>query len=66
MTEDGKKTLFEEPAWNSMMSFQLKLNALILSKAKAILFVPDPKSGFRSLRRIKSGNCRLYRFKNES
>jgi hypothetical protein len=49
MSEDGKKSLFEEPQWNSAMSFQLKINALILSKAKAILFVPDPKSGFRSL-----------------
>ena len=49
MSEDGKKSLFEEPGWNSAMSFQLKINALIQSKAKAILFVPDPKSGFRSL-----------------
>lgn len=49
MSEDGKKSLFEEPEWNSAMSFQLKINALIQSKAKAILFVPDPKSGFRSL-----------------
>jgi hypothetical protein len=49
MSEDGKKSLFEEPEWNSLMSFQLKINALILSKAKAILFVPDPKSGFKSL-----------------
>jgi hypothetical protein len=49
MSEDGKKSLFEEPQWNSSMSFQLKINALILSKAKAILFVPDPKSGLWSL-----------------
>jgi hypothetical protein len=49
MSEDGKKTRFEEPEWNSIMSFQFKINALILSKAKAILFVPDPKSGFKSL-----------------
>jgi hypothetical protein len=49
MSEDGKKSLFEEPEWNSAMSFQLKINALIQSKAKAILFVPDPKSGFTSL-----------------
>ena len=49
MSEDGKKSLFEEPEWNSARSFQLKINALIQSKAKAILFVPDPKSGFRSL-----------------
>ena len=49
MSEDGKKSLFEEPEWSSPMSFQLKINSLILSKAKAILFVPDPKSGFKSL-----------------
>lgn len=49
MSEDGNKSRFEEPEWNSLMSFQLKINALILSKAKAILFVPDPKSGFKSL-----------------
>jgi Zn-dependent M28 family amino/carboxypeptidase len=49
MSADGKKSLFEEPEWNSVMSFQLKLNALIGSKAKAILFVPDPKSGYNSL-----------------
>jgi hypothetical protein len=49
MSEDGRNSLFEEPEWNSIMSFQLKLNALVLSKAKAVLFVPDPKSGFNSL-----------------
>lgn len=49
MSSDGTKSLFDEPEWNSQMSFQLKINALILSKAKAILFVPDPKSGFKSL-----------------
>jgi hypothetical protein len=49
MSSDGIKSLFDEPEWNSQMSFQLKINALILSKAKAILFVPDPKSGFKSL-----------------
>jgi hypothetical protein len=39
MSEDGKKSLFEEPQWNSAMSFQLKINALILSKPKAILYL---------------------------
>jgi hypothetical protein len=48
MSEDGKKSQFEEPDWISEQSFQMKLTALILSKAKAILFVPDPKSGFQS------------------
>jgi hypothetical protein len=55
MSEDGKKSLFEEEEWSSVMSFQLKINALVLSKAKAILFVPDPKSGFRSLEESSQG-----------
>jgi hypothetical protein len=45
---DGKTHVFEEPEWYSGMNFQSKLTTLILSKAKAILFVPDPKSGFGS------------------
>ena len=49
MTEDGKKSRFEEPEWNSEMSFQLKLMALMALKPKAVLIVPDPKSGFQSL-----------------
>ena len=48
MSEDGKKSQFEEPDWSSEQSFQMKLTTLILSKAKAILFVTDPKSGFQS------------------
>lgn len=48
MSEDGKKCLFMEPSWISEMSFQIKLTTLILSKAKAILIVSDPKSGFKS------------------
>jgi hypothetical protein len=49
MSEDGKKSLFQEPEWNGRMSFQLKLPAMLNLKAKAILFVPDPKSGFASI-----------------
>jgi hypothetical protein len=48
MSEDGKKSQFEEQEWSSEQSFQMKLTTLILSKAKAILFVTDPKSGFHS------------------
>jgi hypothetical protein len=48
MSEDGKKSLFEEKSWSSPMSFQMKLTTLILTKAKAILIVSDPKSGFQS------------------
>ena len=49
MSEDGKTCLFEEQNWASAMSFQMKLTTLIYSKAKAIIFVSDPKSGFQSL-----------------
>ncbi len=37
------------------MSFQIKLTTLIYSKAKAILFVSDPKSGFRSFEESSPG-----------
>ena len=49
LSEDGKKYLFEEPVWSTFMSLQLKLSTLMFSKAKAILFVPDPKSGCSSV-----------------
>jgi hypothetical protein len=45
---DGQTFLFEGPKWNSFMSIQVKLTTLMYSKAKAILFVQDPKSGFSS------------------
>jgi hypothetical protein len=48
MSENGEKCQFEEQNWSSEMSFQMKLTTLIYSKAKAILFVSDPKSGFQS------------------
>ena len=50
LSEDGKKFLFGEPVWSSsFMSLQVKLATLLFSKAKIILFVPDPKSGFSSI-----------------
>ena len=48
MSADGKKCQFKEPGWTTSRSFQMKLQGLLFSKARAILFVPDPKSGFRS------------------
>jgi hypothetical protein len=48
MSEDGKTSLFKESEWSSAMNFQMKLTTLIYSKAKAILFVCDPKSGLQS------------------
>ncbi len=49
LSEDGTKFLFEEPIWSSFMSIQAKLASLLFSKAKAILIVCDPKSGFTSI-----------------
>jgi hypothetical protein len=49
LSEDGKTSRFEEPGWMKEMNFQMKLTTLILSRAKAILFVADPKSGFLSV-----------------
>ncbi len=49
LSEDGTKFLFSEPVWSSFMSIQAKLTNLLFSKAKAILIVTDPKSGFSSI-----------------
>jgi len=49
MNEEGNKLKFEEPAWNSEFNIQSKLTTLFLTKAKAILVVSDPKSGYNSL-----------------
>jgi hypothetical protein len=49
LSEDGTKYLFEEPVWSTFMSIQAKLTGLLSSKAKAILIVSDPKSGFSSI-----------------
>jgi hypothetical protein len=49
LTEDGTKFLFTEPVWSSFMSIQTKITNLLFSKAKAILIVADPKSGFLSI-----------------
>jgi hypothetical protein len=55
MTEDGKNCQFEEPGWTKGMNFQMKLTTLIYSKAKAILFVSDPKSGVQSISESSPG-----------
>ncbi|MBS1231674.1 MAG: hypothetical protein H6R35_512 [Bacteroidetes bacterium] len=49
LSEDGTSFQFEEPMWSSFMSIQAKLVNLMFSKAKAILIVTDPKSGFLSV-----------------
>lgn len=48
-TDDGKKFLFEGVNWASFMSIQVKLTALLFSRAAAVIFVTNPKSGFESL-----------------
>ena len=55
MSEDGKKCQFAEPNWTTSQNFQMKITALMFSKAKAILFVPDPKSGFKSFSESSPG-----------
>jgi hypothetical protein len=47
-SEDGKKFLFEGTQWSTFMGVQAKLTTLFYSKAKAVLFVMDPKSGYGS------------------
>ncbi len=49
LTEDGKSFRFEEPVWSTFMSIQVKLTSLMFSKARIILLVPDPKSGYLSV-----------------
>lgn len=49
LSEDGSSYLFDEPVWSSFMSIQAKLTGLLFSRAKAILIVPDPKSGCTSI-----------------
>lgn len=46
---DGSEYLFKGTNWSSFMSIQEKLNHLLFTRAKAILIVMDPKSGYKSL-----------------
>jgi hypothetical protein len=48
LTPDNKRCQFEDQQWLTMMGFQMKLQELMFTKAKAILIVTDPKSGFYS------------------
>jgi hypothetical protein len=47
--ENGRQLLNDAVFYNSMMSFQMKLGPLLSPGPKAVLFVPDPKSGARSV-----------------
>ena len=48
MSEDGKTFLFEGTQWSSFISLQFKLSSLLFTRARAVLIVMDPKSGFSS------------------
>jgi hypothetical protein len=48
-TDENGKYVFEGTSWSSFMSIQVKLSSLLFTKARAIIFVTDPKSGHSSL-----------------
>lgn len=54
-TEDGKEYLFEGDDWSDFRSYSVKLSSLLFSKAKAVLFVADPKSGYTSFEEQEPG-----------
>ena len=64
MKDDGKACHFEEPGWVSEMNIQIKLTTLFLTKAKAILIVNDPKSGFNSFEESNPGIAGYLNSKN--
>jgi len=49
LSEDGSEYQFEGSIWSSMMGIQPKMTYLMFSKARAVLIVSDPKSGFSSV-----------------
>jgi hypothetical protein len=55
LSADGTRYLFDDPVWSSFMGIQAKLTNLLFSKAKAILIVSDPKSGFSSIEKQYPG-----------
>jgi hypothetical protein len=48
-SDDGKKYLFEGINWSSFMSIEAKLTTILFTRAKAVIIVMDPKSGYRSV-----------------
>lgn len=49
LTDDGSEYKFQGSMWSTMMGIQPKMTFLMFSKAKAVIIVPDPKSGCSSL-----------------
>jgi hypothetical protein len=54
-SEDGREFLFEGTQWSSLRSIRAKLSTLMFTRARAILFVMDPKSGYMSLEEQSPG-----------
>jgi hypothetical protein len=54
-TPDGNMCLFEDQRWMSVNGLQMKIQGLMYDRPKAILIVPDPKSGRSSLEESSSG-----------
>lgn len=48
-SKDGKEYLFDGTDWSDFNSIQVKLISLLFSRAKAVVIVPDPKSGYKSV-----------------
>lgn len=48
-TPDGKKCLLEDEKWMTPNGLQMKIQALMFTRPKAILIVTDPKSGTSSI-----------------
>ncbi len=49
LSEDGSEYKFEGSMWSTMMGIQPKMTFLMFSKARAVIIVSDPKSGFSSI-----------------
>ncbi|HPB12345.1 MAG: M28 family peptidase [Bacteroidales bacterium] len=55
LSEDGSEYRFQGSIWSSMMSLQPKMTFLMFSKAKAVIIVSDPKSGYSSIQQQHPG-----------
>lgn len=60
-SEDGKY-VFGDIDWSSFTGIQIKLLGLMASKAKAVIFVMDPKSGYKSLEEQFTGISREFSY----
>ena len=49
------KHLFGEEKWTGMRNLQYKMQAIYAQQPKAVMIVPDPKSGFNSIEEVSPG-----------